>query len=123
MKKVIFLFTILISISSCTGIKSTSTGIENQAFLSFFSPTMLSDGKYDNEVTVFLKSKGVEKAPFQAIVNRNLRNSTNKQKRPAGTVYSVNPGVYELKVVWRDKVIYSKKVLLANQETRIIQLP
>jgi hypothetical protein len=126
MKKIVLSLSIVLCVAACTGIKSTSTGIENQCFLSFFSPTMLTDGEYDNEVTVYLKPQGgsvVAPPPFQAKVNRVLLNSTKKQKRPAGTVYGVKTGVYMVKVVWRDKIIYHKKLLLANQETRIIELP
>lgn len=116
MKRIVFLCLIIFSVifSGCTGVKSISGGLENESFLSFYS-------NHIRTVNVDLLQKG-KNTTFTADVNRIKRNSTNFEKRPSGKVYSINPGVHELRITHDGELIYSKKIFISNQETKIIKL-
>jgi hypothetical protein len=108
-----FIFLLLILSYSCTGVKSTYGGLKNESFISIYS-----DKIFGKEVDVFLD----DKINFNAIVNKTQRNSTNYSKRPKGTNYSVEPGLYNVKVLYQGKILYNKKLLLSNQQSKIIEL-
>lgn len=118
MKRLVYLYTVMLSLifSGCTGVKSVSVGLENESFLSFYS----SNRNLTN-IDIDLRSKG-NSTNFSADVNRIKRNSTNFEKRPSGKVYSISPGSHELRISNNGKLIYSKKIFISNQETKIIKL-
>tara|TARA_B100000780_G_C21111399_1_gene449154 strand:- start:1117 stop:1473 length:357 start_codon:yes stop_codon:yes gene_type:complete len=103
-------------LNGCTGVKSTVGGLDNESFLSFYT----SNSAIEN-IDVNLQQKG-SNTTFSAKVNKMRRNSTNFQKRPNGQVYSINPGSFEIRVTHNKKIIYSKKIFISNQETKIIKL-
>ena len=59
---------------------------------------------------------------FSAEVNKMTRNFTNFQKIPNGKVYSISTGMHDISVTHNGKIIYSKKIFIGNQETKIIKL-
>jgi len=109
----VLIFTIVLN--GCTGVKSTTIGLDNESFLSFYS-----DKKeiLDSNIDVKLG----DRTTFSAEVNAMRRNSTNFEKRPKGKVYSIKPGANHIKVTHNGKLIYSKKIFISNQETKIIKL-
>jgi hypothetical protein len=109
MKKLIPIFaSILIIISSCTGIRNTTRGMENESFIEIFGNT----GKYSQGVTVQVD----ENAPFTAQVNKP------HPDRPKGTVYAISPGKHVVSVTFKDVVIYKKQIFISSQETLKIDL-
>jgi len=118
MKRVyIFLVVVLgIFLNGCTGVKSTAGGLDNESFLSFYSAD-----RSISDIEVNLQQKGTIKT-FSAEVNKMTRNSTNFQKRPNGKVYSISTGMHDISVTHNGKIIYSKKIFIGNQETKIIKL-
>ena len=113
---ILFLVTLGFLLNGCTGVKSTVGGMDNESFLSFYS----SNSNISN-VDVNLQQKG-NNINFTAKVNKMRRNSTNFQKRPNGQVYSITPGLQEIRVTHNGKLIYSKKIFISSQETKIIKL-
>jgi len=103
-------------LNGCTGVKSTVGGIDNESFLSFYSSNIDI-----SNVDVNLQQKG-NNINFTAKVNKIKRNSTNFQKRPNGEIYSINPGLQEIRVKHNGKLIYSKQIFISNQENKIIKL-
>lgn len=113
---ILFLVTLGLLLNGCAGVKSTVGGLENESFLSFYSSNSAI-----NHVDVNLQQNG-SNTTFSAKVNKMRRNSTDFQKRPNGQVYSITPGSHEIRVTHNEKIIYSKKIFISNQETKIIKL-
>ena len=111
-----FLVALGFLLNGCTGVKSTVGGFDNESFLSFYSSNSAI-----KHIDVNLEQKD-SNTTFSAEVNKMRRNSTNFQKRPNGKVYSINPGSHEIRVMHNKKIIYSKKIFISNQETKIIKL-
>lgn len=106
-----FKYLILISfilITSCGGIKTKSTGLENEAFLEFVGPS----GSYQNGVDVILDGK----TSFKAIVHKD------KVGYMKGEVYAIPTGTHALKVSYSGQVVYEKQIFVASQETKTIVL-
>ena len=118
MKKFYVLLAVVLGVffNGCTGVKSTVGGLDNESFLSFYS-----DNNSISNIEVNLQQKG-NSTTFSAEVNKMRRNSTNFQKRPNGKVYSISTGTHDIRVRHNGKTIYSKKIFIANQETKIIKL-
>jgi len=116
MKKMyrIFLFSFLFA-SGCTGVKSTISGIENESYLAFYSDNI---DIINSKIDVVIDNNN----PFSVEVNKMRRNTTNFEKRPKGKVYSIKPGKSYIKISQNGKLIYSKKLFVSNQETKIIKL-
>ena len=104
----VFSLLLLVGLQSCTGVKSTTRGLENQAFIS-----VVSDSDYPQGVTVIIDG---EKS-FKAEVGQA------NSKRPKGTIYAISTGKHRIEVKDGSKVLYAKQVFLSNQETRQIILP
>ena len=111
-----FLVALGFLLNGCTGVKSTVGGLDNESFLSFYSSNSAI-----KHIDVNLEQKD-SNTTFSAEVNKMRRHSTNFQKRPNGKVYSINPGSHEIRVMHNKKIIYSKKIFISNQETKIIKL-
>jgi len=111
-----FLVALGFLLNGCTGVKSTVGGLDNESFLSFYSSNSAI-----KHIDVNLEQND-SNTTFSAEVNKMRRNSTNFQKRPNGKVYSINPGSHEIRVMHNKKIIYSKKIFISNQETKIIKL-
>lgn len=110
MKKIIFLFTIsLIVLAGCTGVKTVSTGLENESFLVFIG----KPGNYSGGVDVTID----DKSTFKAEVVKDHAD------RPKGNVYAISTGKHVVTVSYNDNVIFKKQIFVSAQETKRIMLP
>lgn len=92
----------------CTGVKTVTQGLENEAFLEFVG----KPADYNKGVDV-----DVDGNTFNAIVNKD------NQNRPKGQVYAISTGKHVITVSYLGKQIYKKQVFISAQETRRIVLP
>lgn len=110
MKKIIFLMAIgLVIQTSCTGLKTTSIGLDNEAYLEFVG----TQSNYFGGVDVNLD----DKLNFIAEVNKDHAD------RPKGKVYSVSTGKHILTVTYKNIVLYKKQIFVTSQETIKKKLP
>jgi len=110
MKKVIFgLILSLIAIGACTGIKTSTQGLENESFLEFI-------GNPENYVGGVLVNID-KKTSFMAEVTENNADITK------GKVYAISTGKHVISVYYNDKVIYQKQIFISAQETKKVLLP
>lgn len=110
MKKTLMIMTIgLVFLAGCTGIKTVSTGLENESFLEFVG----DPGNYSGGVDVKID----DKTSFTAEVNKNHAD------RPKGTVYTIPAGTHLMAVSYHHNLIFRKKIFFSSQETKKIMLP
>jgi hypothetical protein len=110
MKKLMIIASIgLLIFSGCTGVKTVSTGLENEAFLEFIG----NPGDYRGGVSVNVD----DKTTFVAEVNKDYT------KRPKGKVYAISTGKHIVAVTYNNNVIYNKQIFISAQETKKILLP
>ena len=110
MKNIIYTIAIgLIFLTGCTGLKTTSTGLENEAFLEFIG----SPSNYTGGVDVNLDDKNT----FKGEVNKDHAD------RPKGKVYAISTGNHSITVSYNSKVIFKKQIFVSSQETKKIILP
>ena len=110
MKKYLLLLLIPIFFTGCKVGRTTEVkGLENESYLQFVQ----GNEKYSEGVDVYIDDLPAIKAK---VVKQNDR--TVK-----GQVYTVKSGTRQLKVVYKDKVLFDKKVVLSSQQTRQINLP
>lgn len=105
-------FTYLISsviFLGCTGVKTTSHGLEKTGLLEFIGNPSLYDGGVDIQLDNKLK--------FKAVVNKK------NTDRPKGTVYSISPGNHLITVSYNGEIVFQKQVYISYQETKMIVLP
>ena len=98
----------LFVLSGCTGVKTLSTGLENEAYLEFVG----NPGNYSGGITVTID----DKTTFTANVNKDRAN------RPKGKVYAISTGNHTVSVSYQGTVIYSKQIFVSAQETKRISL-
>ena len=114
MKKQLYIAISILSLAvllmaGCTGVKTTTRGIENESFLEFVgTPSHYSGGV---DVTVD------DAVRFRAKVKRD--HST----RPKGNVYAISTGAHTVTVSYNNLIIYQQKIFVAAQETKRIVLP
>jgi hypothetical protein len=109
MKKLYFITIFSTILFSCGGIKTMSSGLDNESYLEFVGkPNDYSDGL---EVVVDGKIN------FKAEVNKN---KTTKIK---GQVYAISTGTHTLSVSYKSQVLYNKQIFISSQETKKIILP
>lgn len=110
MKRIFFLFAIgLMFLTGCTGVKTVSTGLENESFLEFIG----SPSNYSGGVDVNVD----EKSTFKAEVNKDHAD------RPKGKVYAISTGAHLVTVSYNGNVIFKKQIFISAQETKKIMLP
>lgn len=110
MKNIIFVIAIgILFISSCTGVKTLSTGLENESFIEIVG----SPNNYSGGVDVNVD----DKSTFKASVNKDNAN------RPKGKVYAISPGKHTITVSYKNNVIFKKQIFVSAQETKKIILP
>jgi hypothetical protein len=113
MKKSFFILVAVISflLTACSvGNVTKSGGVENQGYLQFIQG---GDTKYSDGVTVYIDSEPA----FTAVVDKI------KKYRVKGNTYIVKTGTRHLKVVYKDKTLYEKDVIITTQETKQLNLP
>ncbi|MCX2838114.1 hypothetical protein OQ279_08095 [Salinimicrobium sp. MT39] len=108
MKKMILLFTVFTTLG-CTGVKTTTSGLENEAFLIFLG----NPKNYESGVEVSID----DNTSFSAEVQKD------HSDRPKGKVYAISTGSHNLSVLYNGEVIYQKKIFVSTQETKKIKLP
>jgi hypothetical protein len=110
MKNIIYTIAIgLIFFTGCTGLKTTSTGLENEAFLEFIG----TPSNYIGGVDVNIDDKNT----FKGEVNKDHAD------RPKGKVYAISTGNHLITVSYNSKVIFKKQIFVSSQETKKIMLP
>ncbi|MDR3366281.1 MAG: lipoprotein [Prevotellaceae bacterium] len=109
MKKYLFIATAGLLLAGCTGVRTLSTGLENEAFLEFVGDTK----KYADEVAVVVD----DNSTFTASVGKEHID------RPKGKVYAISTGKHTISVSYKNQVVYQKQIFVAAQETKKIILP
>jgi len=110
MKKILFIVAIgLAFLTSCTGVKTVATGLENETFLEFLG----NPSNYKGGVDVNID----DKITFKAEVNKDHAD------RPKGSVYAISTGTHTVTVSYNSKVVYKKQIFVSAQETKKILLP
>jgi hypothetical protein len=109
MKTLIYFFLAsFILLTSCGGIKTNSSGLENEAFLEFVGPVKSYSGGVDVTVDGNIN--------FKATVIKD------KVAYMKGEVYAISTGTHTLKVSYKGTVLYDKQIFVAAQETKKIVL-
>lgn len=101
-------FLFFIFLTSCTGVKTVTKGLENQAYIEIIG----TPSKYNGGVDVIV-DKDLE---FKAQVNKGT------SARPKGNVYAISTGKHTITVKYQGKILYSKQVFVSSQETKQITL-
>ena len=110
MKRILFIITIgLIVLTGCTGVKTLSTGLENESFLTFIGKPNNYSGGVDVNID--------DNITFKALVNKDHAD------RPKGKVYAISTGTHTVTVSYNNEVIFKKQVFVSAQETKKIMLP
>ena len=110
MKRTLYLLALLLALTaSCTGVKTISKGLENEAYLQIIG----SPYHYPEGVTVTIDNE----SSFRTKVIKNT------SKRPKGKLYAIETGTHTVTVSYDGVVKYSKKIFVSAQETKQIVLP
>ena len=110
MKNLLYIMAIgLLIMTSCTGVKTASKGLEDECFLELIgNPKDYIDGV---QVTID------QKTTFNAEVIKGTA------KRPKGKVYAISPGKHSIEVKYKNELIWAKQIFVSAQETKQIVLP
>jgi hypothetical protein len=108
-KKLFILATGILLLAGCTGVRTLTTGLENEAFLLFIGSPLKYDGGVDVNVD--------DKLSFKAEVQED------HATRPKGKVYAISTGTHVVSVSHNNNVIYRKQIVVSVQETKKIILP
>ncbi|MEE2953876.1 MAG: hypothetical protein VX347_01730 [Bacteroidota bacterium] len=128
-KRIILFFTLIPLLFSCTGIKTSSVGLENQAFLEFIGTpsnyhgesSKISDNGVDVNINNKIKFKAqITRANYSVATGDRVRSTT---AGPKGKVYAIPTGTHDLTVSHHGKILYRKKIFVGAQETKRIKLP
>lgn len=110
MKKALFVLTIgLFVLVGCTGVKSASSGLENESFLEFIG----NPSDYSGGVDVVIDGN----PGFNAEVYND------KISRVKGKVYAIPTGKHTLIVSYKSNLLINKQIFITSQETKKIILP
>ena len=110
MKKATLILAIGILIfTGCTGVKTISTGLENESFLEFIG----NPANYTGGVDVMLD----DKTNFIAEVGNN------DVSRVKGKVYAIPTGKHIISISYKNNEIVKKQIFVSAQETKKIILP
>jgi|SRR5690554_212859 len=105
----LLLLSSLLVLAGCTGVKSVSSGLENQAYLEILG----NPQSFPNGVVVKIN----DNMEFPAEVN------APNAKRPKGTVYAIPTGSNLVTISVNNETIYRKNIFVGAQETKQITLP
>ena len=111
MRKIVALMSLVLLMTGCrvSAPVAQQGGKEDRAFLLFVSP----DEYAGKEVEVSIDNA----APFTAKVVKE------KKSNRKGTQYGIQTGARQLKVSYRGKLLYQKKIFVSTQEVKSINLP
>lgn len=99
----------LIILTNCTGVKTVTTGLENESFLEFIGKSNI----YKDGVDITID----DKTTFKAEVNKDHTD------RPKGKIYAISTGTHVVTVTYNNNVIFKKQIFISAQETKKIILP
>lgn len=108
-KKLLYVLALPVVLSACKAPVAQQSGREDMAYLLFVSPDRLAG----EDVMVTLDNQ----EPFAAKVVRE------KKSKRKGTQYGIKTGPRSIKVTYRGKVLYQKKIFVSSQEVKQIILP
>ena len=115
MKKIFLIIAIgLLFLTGCGGIKTLSTGLENESFLEFIG----KPSHYSGGVVVNID----DKSTFKAKVKKDHAERP-KTKRLKGKVYAIPTGTHTITVSYNNTDIFKKQIFVSAQETKKIILP
>ncbi len=110
MKKILFVLIIgVLTFANCTGVRTMSSGLENESFLEFVG----NPRNYSGGVDVVID----DAKTFKAEVKKENAN------RLKGNIYAISTGTHTVVVSYNGNVIYQKQVFVSSQETKKIVLP
>jgi hypothetical protein len=95
-------------LASCTGVKTSSRGLDNEAFIQVVG----NPDNYSGGVDVNIDDKVFFKAEVVA----------PNQETPKGKVYAISTGNHVIAVSYNNKLLYKKNIFISNQETKRIEL-
>lgn len=108
MKKIIALIAIISLIVSCSPVRTTTSGLENTAFVELYGARKYND----TELKVVIDNN----EPIYAKVNMN-----NKSMKPYR--YKIPTGKHEIHIFLMEKEIYTETIFTSSQITKKITLP
>jgi len=110
MKKTISILAIgLVLLTGCTGVKTVSTGLENESFIEFLgNPTSYSGG-----VNVVIDDK----------INFIAEVGNDHASRVKGKIYAIPTGKHIISISYKNNLIVKKQIFVSAQETKKIVLP
>lgn len=97
----------LIFFSSCTGLKSTTSGLNNEAFIEIIGKPSRFSGGVDVKID--------DKLNFKAQVKKD-------KDIAKGSVYAIASGNHSIEISYNGKIIFKKQIFVSSQETRKIVL-
>lgn len=109
MKKIITLGILFIFLASCGGIKTSSQGISNEAFIEFIG----KKSEYLNGVEVTIDNN----KSFTAEVKSPNYNGFRKK------IYSLSHGTHDISISHKNKIILKQTIFISINETKKIILP
>lgn len=110
MKRILYVLAIsLVFLASCTGVKTISTGLENESYLEFVGNPRDYTGGVDVKID--------DNQTFLAEVNKDHAD------RPKGKIYAIATGTHIVTVTYMNSVIFKKQIFVSVQETKKIILP
>ncbi len=110
MKKILLVFAMgILLLGGCRGLKTASSGLENEAYLEFLGDS----GFYKGGVNVTID----DKTSFTAEVYKD------KRTRTKGQVYAISTGTHTISVAYNGKIIVKKQIFVSAQESKKITLP
>ena len=104
----IFLIAVLL-LTACTGVRTFSTGLENESFLEFIG----NSSNYSGGVSVLIDDQ----------VSFNAQVENDDPARVKGKVYALSTGKHIVSVSYKNNVIFKKQIFISAQETKKILLP
>jgi len=110
MKKILSILAIgLLLLNACTGVKTVSSGLENESFLEIIG----NPDNYKGGVEVNLDDKNT----FNAEVGND------HVGRVEGKVYAISTGKHTVTISYKNNVIIKKQIFVSAQETKKLLLP
>ena len=93
---------------SCTAVRESAQGRENESYLEFVGPS----NKYKDGLTVQVD----DNTPFNALVNKE------GSRGPKRKLYAISPGRHLIQVSFNGQLLYKQEIFLSAQETRKINI-
>jgi len=109
MKKIIIIIASLFLVNSCEITKTSSSGIENQAFLLIVGTT----SNYPNGVEVTLD----DKTKFIGEVQKDYMRVKDVR------LYGISTGRHDVSIMHNNQLLYKKTIFVTSQQTKKIILP